>query len=237
MLKKLLDIDKNDVITVVGAGGKTSLITYLTKQFSSDYKVLLTTTTKIYLPKSSDYNNVIMLEEKSNTLINNKGITLCGKYIDKDKKVVGLKFNELDNILEKFDITFIEGDGSKRKKLKGWKEDEPLVHPKTTKNIGILDITAYQMDINEKNIHRLDKFLDICGECYDKVSLENLKNVVLNKDGLFKNSVGQKILFINKVDNRYRETLALDLVNLIHEYDNSIKIIYGSLMRNYYMKG
>ncbi|MFR9071335.1 MAG: hypothetical protein ACLVIU_13310, partial [Paraclostridium sp.] len=45
MLKKLLEIKEKDIITVVGAGGKTSLITYLTKEFSSDYKVLLTTTT------------------------------------------------------------------------------------------------------------------------------------------------------------------------------------------------
>ena len=81
MLKKLLEIKEKDIITVVGAGGKTSLITYLTKEFSSDYKVLLTTTTKIYLPKKSDYNNMILIDE-SNTLIINKGITLCDKYIN-----------------------------------------------------------------------------------------------------------------------------------------------------------
>ncbi|RDC48863.1 putative selenium-dependent hydroxylase accessory protein YqeC, partial [Acinetobacter sp. RIT592] len=79
MLEQLLEIKENDVITVVGAGGKTSLITYLSKQLSSEYRVLLTTTTKIYIPKSSDYNNII-LTDKSNTFILDKGITLCGKY-------------------------------------------------------------------------------------------------------------------------------------------------------------
>ena len=236
MLKKLLEIKEKDIITVVGAGGKTSLITYLTKEFSSDYKVLLTTTTKIYLPKKSDYNNIIFTT-KSNTLIINKGITLCGKYINKEKKVVGLNFNELDNILNKFDISFIEGDGSKRKKLKGWREDEPLVHPMTTKNIGIVDISSFNMDINNENIHRLDKFLSICGNYTDKVNLENLKNIILNKDGLFKNSVGEKILFINKVDDRFKEVIAKDLIKLIRKEDDSIKIIYGSLIKNYYTKG
>ncbi|MDO7205691.1 hypothetical protein Q5M85_17895 [Paraclostridium bifermentans] len=75
MLEQLLEIKENDVITVVGAGGKTSLITYLSKQLSSEYSVLLTTTTKIYIPKSSDYNNII-LTDKSNTFILDKGITL-----------------------------------------------------------------------------------------------------------------------------------------------------------------
>ena len=236
MLKKLLEIKEKDIITVVGAGGKTSLITYLTKEFSSDYKVLLTTTTKIYLPKKSDYNNMILIDE-SNTLIINKGITLCGKYINKEKKVVGLNFNELDNILNKFDISFIEGDGSKRKKLKGWREDEPLVHPMTTKNIGIVDISSFNMDINNENIHRLDKFLSICGNYTDKVNLENLKNIILHKDGLFKNSVGEKILFINKVDNEKREELVDKLISMIKKEDESIKIIYGSLIKNFYKEG
>ncbi|MCB5943016.1 putative selenium-dependent hydroxylase accessory protein YqeC, partial [bacterium 210820-DFI.6.52] len=73
-------------------------------------------------------------------------------------------------------------------KLKGWRYDEPLVHPKTTKNIGVLDITAYDMYINDKYIHRLDEFLKICGEVESRITLENLKNIVLNRNGLFKNS-------------------------------------------------
>ncbi|EPZ62165.1 hypothetical protein H477_5574 [[Clostridium] sordellii ATCC 9714] len=34
MLEDLLEISLNDIITVVGAGGKTSLITYLSKRLS-----------------------------------------------------------------------------------------------------------------------------------------------------------------------------------------------------------
>lgn len=236
MLKKLLEIDKNDIITVVGAGGKTSLITYLTKQFSSEYKVLLTTTTKIYLPKSSDYDNKIMLTKKSDTFIINKGITLCGRCINDENKVIGLNFDDLDNLVSKFDISFIEGDGSKRKKLKGWKDDEPLVYKKTTKTIGVLDITSYDMYINDKNIHRLDKFINICGLCNNKITLENLKNIVLHEQGLFKNSKGQKILFINKVENRYREKLVKDLIKLIRKENYTIDIVYGSLIKNYYRR-
>lgn len=236
MLEKLLEIKKNDVITVIGAGGKTSLITYLSKQLSNEYSILLTTTTKIYIPKSSDYNNII-LTDKSNTFILDKGITLCGKYVNEEKKVVGLKYEELDRFINSFDISLIEGDGSKRKKLKGWRDDEPLVHPKTTKNIGVLDITAYDMYINDKNIHRLDKFFKICGKCGNRITLENLKNTVLNKGGLFKNSVGDKILFINKVDNETRESLANELISMIKKEDKDIKIIYGSLIKNYCKEG
>lgn len=235
-LEKLLEIKKGDVVTVVGAGGKTSLITYLTKAFSSNNKVLLSTTTKIYLPKESDYNNKIMLTDKCNTFIK-EGVTLYGKYINEEKKVVGASFEELDEIIEEFDYSFIEGDGSKRKKLKGWHDNEPLVYHKTTKNIGVLDISSYGMNINTNNIHRLKMFLEICGEVDKKISLENLKNVVLHENGLFKNSTGQKILFINKVESKEKEDLALSLVKMIKDKDNNIKIIYGSLMTGNYKVG
>ncbi|MGL5751828.1 MAG: selenium cofactor biosynthesis protein YqeC, partial [Paraclostridium sp.] len=141
-LESLLEIKKGDIVTVVGAGGKTSLINYLIKVHSSESRVLLSTTTKIYLPKESDYNNKIMLTNERNTFIK-KGVTLYGKYINDEQKVVGASFKDLDNIIKEFDYSFIEGDGSKRKKLKGWNENEPLVYPKTTKNIGVLDISSY----------------------------------------------------------------------------------------------
>lgn len=235
-LEELLEIKKGDIVTVVGAGGKTSLITYLTKVYSGSNKVLLSTTTKIYLPKESDYNNIIMLTNKCDTFIK-EGVTLYGKCINKENKVVGASFKELDYIIEEFDYSFIEGDGSKRKKLKGWNENEPLVYPETTKNIGVLDISSYGIKVNMRNIHRLEIFLKICGEVNDTISLENLKNVVLNKNGLFKNSVGQKILFINKVEGKEKEELALKLIDMIRSKDKDIKIIYGSLMTGSYKVG
>lgn len=235
-LEGLLGIKKGDVITVVGAGGKTSLITYLTKTYSGQNKVLLTTTTKIYLPKKSDYNNKIMLTDKCNTFIK-EGVTLYGKYIDDENKVIGVGFKEIEDIIEKFDYTFIEGDGSKHKRLKGWNEYEPLVCTKTTKNIGVLDISSYGMVINNRNIHRLDQFLKICGEVNGAISLENMKNIVLHKNGLFKNSVGEKILFINKVENIQKEELANELIKNIKRKSKDIKIIYGSLMTGIYKVG
>lgn len=235
-LGRLLEINRGDIVTVVGAGGKTSLITYLTKAYSSTNKVLLTTTTKIYLPKKSDYNNKIMSTNLSHTFIK-EGVTLYGQYINNENKVIGVSFKDLDIIIKNFDYSFIEGDGSKHKKLKGWNEYEPLVYPKTTKNIGVLDISSYGMCINDRNIHRLDQFLKICGEHNGKIDLENLKNVVLNKNGLFKNSVGEKILFINKVESKEKEELTLKLISIIKNKNKDIKIVYGSLMTGIYKVG
>ena len=46
-------ISKKDIITIVGAGGKTSLMYSASSLLRKDYKVLVTTTTHIYIPDKS----------------------------------------------------------------------------------------------------------------------------------------------------------------------------------------
>ncbi|MCC0627338.1 putative selenium-dependent hydroxylase accessory protein YqeC [Clostridioides sp. ES-S-0108-01] len=229
-------IEKNEIITVVGAGGKTSFINYFADFYRDKLKVLLTTTTKIYVP--SDYDNIIMTID--GTIIPSicHGITVCGSYINNENKVVGIDSYILDEIVDQFDLALIEGDGSKRKKLKGWNAKEPIVYHKTTKTIGILDITSFGMNINEENIHRVDIFkkianLDTCSISSSTVSLENLKNIVLNPNGLFKNYSGKRVLFINKVENEKYKNLAIKLIKNIKKYESGIEIFYGSIKQKF----
>lgn len=241
-LANLLDIESNnkEIITVVGAGGKTSFIDSISKVYSDRLKVLVTTTTKIYKPYDGSYERMVLFDETDIEEIKdmefNTGITICGKYINDDNKVVGLEFDEISILEDKFDLILIEGDGSKRKKLKGWNDNEPLVYPNTTKTIGILDITSFNMKINENNIHRLDKFIEQIGfknhpykKLNQKVEVPDLVKIVVGKDSLFKNSIGKKVLFINKVENSGREAVAKQLIYSVKEKDNSINTYYGSV--------
>lgn len=145
----------------------------------------------------------------------------------------------MDEIVDKFDLVLIEGDGSKRKKLKGWNTKEPVVYHKTTKTIGILDITSFGMDINEENIHRVEMFKKIANlntksiNSSSTVSIENLKNIVLNPNGLFKNYSGKRVLFINKVENEKYKNLAIKLIKNIKECESEIEIFYGSVKQKF----
>ncbi|HDF2961271.1 TPA: putative selenium-dependent hydroxylase accessory protein YqeC, partial [Clostridioides difficile] len=177
-------IEKNEIITVVGAGGKTSFINYFANFYRDKLKVLLTTTTKIYVP--NDYDNIIITIDGTVIPSICHGITVCGSYINNENKLVSIDSSILDEIVDQFDLVLIEGDGSKRKKLKGWNAKEPVVYHKTTKTIGILDITSFGMNINEENIHRVEIFKKIANldtssiNSSSTVSIENLKNIVLN---------------------------------------------------------
>lgn len=237
-LENIIDISKKEIITVVGAGGKTSFINYLSEYYRNKCRVLMTTTTKIYKPKENQYDNIYMTKDiKKINLYQNNGLTVVGKYINSENKIIGLETNELETIENYFDLILIEGDGSKKKKLKGWKNYEPVVYHKTTKTVGILDITSYGMDVNSENIHNLKEFLDLTNINEEKIGLNHFKHIILSKNGLFKNSFGEKILFLNKVESEEFEKIALDLINLINKENHNIVIFYGSIKNNYYKVG
>ena len=186
-------INNKDIITIIGAGGKTSLMFSASSLLRNDYKVLVTTTTHIYIPDNNLHDKIIMLthfenENYNNILQNNKnGVYVIGSHIVNNSKIKGLTFDMLDKITPYFDVVIIEGDGSKEKSLKGWNDNEPVIYPKTTKTIGIVDISSIGIDINEENIHRVDKFLDIINDySNNKVNIEHLEKLILNKNGLFK---------------------------------------------------
>lgn len=221
----MIKLDKTEIITVVGAGGKTSLINYIANKYKDRVKILLTTTTKIYVPSKDLYKYIYMLDENKKIDIHTDlGIIVIGKSINEEKKIIGLDFKDLKYFTPKFDLTLIEGDGSKRKKLKGWNDKEPVVYPKSTKTIGILDITSYNMEISDENIHRLEELRKITN-INNKVEINNLVDIVLNKNGLFKNACGQKVLLINKIKSSYDKNIAEQLINEINKYKHDLMII------------
>lgn len=239
-------INNKDIITIIGAGGKTSLMFSASSLLRNDYKVLVTTTTHIYVPDNNLYDKIIMLthfenENYNNILQNNKnGVYVIGSHIVNNSKIKGLTFDMLDKITPYFDVVIIEGDGSKEKSLKGWNDNEPVIYPKTTKTIGIVDISSIGIDINEENIHRVDKFLDIINDySNNKVNIEHLEKLILNKNGLFKFYKGEKILFINKVEDINKRKNALNIIKDIKNENQSYidKFVYGSIFNNEFIKG
>ena len=245
-LIKSFNINNKDIITIVGAGGKTSLMFSASSLLRKNYKVLVTTTTNIYVPDEKLYDEMIMLSEIKDDNYKNiiekskNGVYIIGNYIENKlgenkPKIKGLNSKILDEISPYFDIVLIEGDGSKEKPLKGWKDDEPVIYNKSTKVIGVVDISSIGLEINENNIHRLDKFINIINDNKSqKVILEHLKNLALNKTGLFNGYKGEKILFINKVEkskNNQDATLLIEKIkNENHLYIN--RFIYGSIFNN-----
>lgn len=237
-LKDLLGLNKSNMISIVGAGGKTTLMFSLAEELRQNYKVLVTTTTKIYIPHKNQYDFIYF--DKNNFRNHNmKGICVFASYVNKEGKIFGLKDEELEKIQKYFDFTLVEADGSKRKQIKGWNCNEPVVCKKTNKTVGVLDIQAIGKSVNDDNVHRVKEFIKITNAKIDKpITTEQIVSLICHPQGLFKNALGEKILFINKAENEKYSILARELVQKIIEknFFQLNKIIMGSLRDKRYQQ-
>ncbi|MGL1894299.1 MAG: selenium cofactor biosynthesis protein YqeC [Spirochaetaceae bacterium] len=198
-LEDIFNIAYKDVVSITGAGGKTTLLYYLASYFKGS---LITTTTKLFIPKNREFFTKDIPDNiESSLLVVNRQV---------GNKLHGLTCHELKEIFPRFNYTFIEADGAGMKSLKGWKENEPVICNFSNKTVGVLDITTLGK-LSDPTIFRLDEYKKITNYSTN-ITLENLIDVVLNKNGLFKNSI-YKILYINKVESLSLEKQASSFIS------------------------
>ncbi|OZV10266.1 hypothetical protein CIW83_21260 [Tissierella sp. P1] len=135
-----LDIDKAEMLSFVGGGGKTTTIFELAKEFIFlNKKILISTTTKVFTPLKEEYNYLFLkdIDKDFNPL--NATITIFGEEI-KNGKLEGISSEKLEEIFARniFDIILIEADGSKRKPIKAPGNHEPVIPTTSTKTIGVI---------------------------------------------------------------------------------------------------
>ncbi len=240
-LTEIIDLNKGQIVSIVGAGGKTTLMFTMAKELRKGNKVLVTTTTKIYVPPINDFQ-FMFFEGDNINLFNNsvdKGIYVYGNFINSEDKIIGTCDNELQKLLPHYDYIFIEADGSKRKPIKGWNHNEPVISKYTDITIGVITIEVLGMMINESNIHRIEEFMALTGTKEDqKITEKHIISLIFNPKGLFKNSLGKRILFINKLDVEKDFNLTSNLLKCIAlkncEYKLIDSIIFGSLENKTY---
>lgn len=148
-LKKMFYINKGDIISIVGSGGKTSFLFKLANDLNKDYKVLVSTSTKIKKPFPNIYdflytNRDNYLNSKATESDKNGIAVISKKIIEKTNKLIGINDGDLGLLIPYFDIILLEADGSKELPIKGWEKYEPPVLKKTNKTIWSVSSKLYK---------------------------------------------------------------------------------------------
>jgi hypothetical protein len=131
------------VVSIVGSGGKTTLLWALARALvSPEARVLVSTTTKIWPPKADELL---------------PGVTVAGTVNAVTGKLEAPPLNELRVLCACFDYVLLEADGAAGKPLKAWAAYEPVVPDYTTMTIAVLPLCA-GMIIGLDAVHRLPLF-------------------------------------------------------------------------------
>jgi probable selenium-dependent hydroxylase accessory protein YqeC len=199
-----LDIDKKEVLSFVGGGGKTTTIFKLGQELKAlGKKVLITTTTAIYDPEEGEYDYYFLGDYEGDFYPKEGSITILGREV-RQGKLWGLSLANMDRTILQglFDFILIEADGAKNKPIKAMASHEPVVSKYSTKTFGIMGMDCLGKPI-ESIVHRPELFVDIVGKDFQqKVDQKDVVKIVLHPRGLFKAAIGDKILILNKVGDR-----------------------------------
>jgi len=218
-LREALDIHSKEMISLVGAGGKTTLMFALSRELTTYRKVVITTTTtKIFPPPPSDTPFLFLSrdeEEIVDYIVKNakgKGhVTIASELLPDSGKLQGISPSLVSKLIElgPVDCVIVEADGASKRPLKAPNpEYEPVIPPCTTLLIPTVGIDALGCKLSEERVFRSEIVSKLTGvPLGETVTADTIARLILHPSGITRgNPVHARIIpFINKVD------LALDL--------------------------
>ena len=169
-LTEKLNICRGDIVSFIGSGGKTtSIITTANELTAAGFHVAVTTTTKMGI------------REKARLA---PAVYFCG--MEQGEKLSAPPTEVLNRLCNNYDVVLIEADGSKRRAVKGWNDTEPVIHPRTTKTVGLISTRTLGKPVNETWVHRPERFLNITSAKMNKpLRLTHIMQAVFHPNGLF----------------------------------------------------
>lgn len=204
-VRNLLDIHINNktVISVVGGGGKTSLVFRLTEEFVSlGKKVIVATTTHMAYepdrPFAEDGETVKVrrnLEEYGYTVAASK---MTGESIP---KIRSLPDGCLQKLRSECDVMILEADGAKGLPLKVPADWEPVIPEMTDIVIGVMGLDCLGKKIKD-TVHRPELAAQLLEKSIeDRVTEEDLLKIAGSPLGMKKNVGNREYrVFLNKRD-------------------------------------
>lgn len=223
--------EKSPIISVVGAGGKTSTIEYIVNEYNNiGDKAIVSTTTHMFQPLNFAWCKEESMELLEKCLETDNVVWLGIPANHEKMKSPDLSF--FDKVKQLNIPLVIESDGSKRLPFKVPAEKEPVILEESDIVIGVLGMDALGRPMKEVcfRYELATKLLDKSED--ELITKEDYVSIILNNWGLRKGiKNGMKyIVFLNKVDDEYREKEAmlirdmLDKCGFHHVYLSSYRI-------------
>jgi len=237
-----LFLNTRGLVSIVGAGGKTSLMFRLARQLSDSGKtVLTTTTTKIFFPTKEQSPDTLIvgsfdkLLQKSKDHLTRHPHFSAGSYHDKETgKITGISPELVDPLwrTELFDWIIVEADGARCTPLKATGLHEPVLPKETTHLILVTGLDAVGTPLDDQHVHRAQIFsqnTDLpLGDPVDEQSIATSIAIEIKK------AIGlchpeYTIVVLNKADTRDRIAIARKIGALLLSNENIDTIVTVSL--------
>jgi probable selenium-dependent hydroxylase accessory protein YqeC len=201
---------ERECIALVGAGGKTTTMFSLARALKdTGRRVLVTTTTNIFMPQENQCDDIILSDAPDDTLFKNirPGTITClaGNIIEGKNKLKSVDPIFIDHLHGTgfFDAVIVEADGARRMSIKAPAVYEPVIPKCTTLTIGCIGLDALGTSVDDDHVHRLELFCEVTGAHPGQaVNVEHIVRLISASNGLFKGApeTGRTMVLLNKAD-------------------------------------
>jgi molybdenum cofactor cytidylyltransferase len=179
-----LRLPEHAVISVVGAGGKTSLIFAWARELASAGKnVVITTTTHMYRPERMEEDGIRIVVSDDP---------------ERPDKVSAPPAEVLDSLRDTADVVLIEADGSRRMPLKWPADREPVIPDYTDVTVCVAGLSALGRRTADV-VYNAEGLPDVLKR--ETADMNLIHAIVSSRDGGQKGVRGDFRVFMNQVDD------------------------------------
>jgi probable selenium-dependent hydroxylase accessory protein YqeC len=212
----VLKLNSQGIISIIGAGGKTSLMFHLAKELAeSGKRVLTTTTTKIFMPEVDQSPETIitdsideLVEKSKSRLTRFKHFSAGSRQLFDLNKLKGFEPDFINKLWQAdcFEWIIVEADGARQRPLKATDNHEPIVPGMTTHLIHVTGLDVVGKILDDYNVHRAKLYSTNTGlplgEVIDEQSIAISAALETKKAGTSISASFLTIEFLNKADNQ-----------------------------------
>src|SRR3989440_3873976 len=196
LLCDLIDLPAHPLITIVGAGGKTTTMYSLASELAERGKrVITTTTTQIFYPEPDETDTLIVTSE-THTLLNTideawqkyRHLTVAGAIL-RTEKLAGLQPEQPYELLMKSgaDAVIVEADGARHRMIKAPAEHEPVMPLQANVALLMISAEAINQPLSDRIAHRPELIAMVTGiNVGDVLSPAVIARLITSEQGALK---------------------------------------------------
>jgi probable selenium-dependent hydroxylase accessory protein YqeC len=211
-LTDALGLQEREMISLVGAGGKTTLMFCLAKELIlQGKKVITTTTTKILEPSSEETSRLVVHSDEKEVqhfvtlhLDRDRHLTVARERLGSGK-LQGVSPEVAAHLWDSTgaDTVIVEADGAAGRPVKAPREHEPVIPYNTTLVVALLGLDGINQPLNHDHAFQPELISRMTGtELGEKMTGPLLAILMTHREGIFKGAPERSrvVSFINKVD-------------------------------------